>query len=208
MHCRPCRPFADISLESTRNLAPEHAAHTPRAAHGELTARAQHTPFLDETPFKPDQGSHLCSICEAHILMRKYRSPFSRENGRLAQRERRCLTSTRSQVQNPVPATIELSQVRQVFCLTCFLFRIKFATHLATPSATQQSFRVMNAVFDGLIKRMRGHPAADCIGGTPQQGKGAPAEGRRQHQATAPRTKNKTRTTLKDHPGFPLFKPD
>lgn len=53
---------------------------------------------------------------------------------------------------NPVPATIELSQVRQVFCLTCFLFRIKFATHLATPSATQQSFRVMNAVFDGLIK--------------------------------------------------------
>ncbi|WP_337369142.1 hypothetical protein, partial [Senegalimassilia faecalis] len=61
--------------------------------------------------------------------------------------------------------------------MTCFLFRIKFATHLATPSATQQSFRVMNAVFDGLIKRMRGHPAADCIGGTPQQGKGAPAEG-------------------------------
>ena len=99
MHCRPCRPFADISLESTRNLAPEHAAHTPRAAHGELTARAQHTPFLDETPFKPGQDSHLCSICEAHILMRKYRSPFSRGNGRLAQRERRCLTSTRSQVQ-------------------------------------------------------------------------------------------------------------
>lgn len=90
---------------------------------------------------------------------------------------------------NPVPATIELSQVRQVFCLTCFLFRIKFATHLATPFATQQSFRVMNAVFDGLIKRMRGHPAADCIGDTSQQGKGAPAEGRRQHQATAPRTK-------------------
>ena len=117
MHCRPCRPFADISFESTRNLAPEHAAHTPRAAHGELTARAQHTPFLDETSFKPGQGSHLCSICEAHILMRKYRSPFSRENGRLAQRERRCLTSTRSQVQILYRPPLK-SQVRRYSRLT------------------------------------------------------------------------------------------
>lgn len=49
----------------------------------------------------------------------------------------------------------------------------------------------MNAVFDGLTKRMRGRPTADRMDDTSQQGKGAPAEGRRQHQATAPRTKTK-----------------